>query len=62
MINTKTQTRTNNLNFHRLDKIANWLWRRYKNKKAPEIAHYIMVRHYHWEEYMAGLLWITTKE
>ena len=56
MIRTETQIRINSLNFHRLDKIANWLWRRYENKKAPEIAHYIMVRHYHWEEYMAGLL------
>lgn len=56
MISEETQIRINNLNFHRLDKIANWLWKRYENKKAPEIAHYIMVYHYHWEEYMAGLL------
>lgn len=56
MLRTESQRRINNLNFHRLDKIANWLWRRYENRKAPEIAHYIMVRHYHWEEAKAGLL------
>lgn len=56
MISTKTQTRINNLNFYRLDKIAQWLWKRYGGKKAPEIAHYIMVHHYHWEEARAGLL------
>jgi hypothetical protein len=56
MIDTKIQIKINTLNFYRLDKIANWLWKRYENKKAPEIAHYIMVHHYHWEEARAGLL------
>jgi hypothetical protein len=56
MLRKETQIKINTLSFHRLNKIANWLWKRYENKKAPEIAHYIMVHHYHWEEYMAGLL------
>lgn len=56
MLRKETQIRINTLNFYRLDKIANWLWKRYENKKAPEIAHYIMVHHYLLEEARAGLL------
>lgn len=56
MISDKIQRKINHLNYYRLEKLANWLWKRYENKKAPEIAHYIMVHHYLWEEYMAGLL------
>lgn len=50
------QWKINNMNWYRLDRLANWLWKRYEGKTMPPIAHDIVVRHHHWEEYNAGLL------
>lgn len=56
MISDKVQCKINCMNFGRLDKLANWLTNRYWQKETPELAHYIIVHHYHLEEAKAGLL------
>ena len=56
MISDKVRRKVNYMNYYRLDKLANWLINRYWQKKTPELAHYIIVRHYHLEEGKAGLL------
>jgi hypothetical protein len=56
MINYKTQIKINYMSYHRLEKLANWLTNRYWQKDIPELAKYIIVRHYHWEEAKAGIL------
>ena len=55
-IKKKTKEKINYMNYFRLEKLANWLTNRYWQKETPELAHYIMVYHYHLEEGMAGLL------
>ena len=56
MISDKVQRKVNYMNYYRLDKLANWLINRYWQKETPELAHYIIVYHYHLEEGKAGLL------
>ena len=55
-MNEKIKKKINFMNYYKLEKIANWLTNRYWQKRMPEIAHYIVVRHYHLEEARAGLL------
>ena len=55
-IKKKTKEKINYMNYFRLAKLANWLTNRYWQKRMPEIAHYIVVRHYHLEEAKVGLL------
>ena len=55
-MNEKTKEKINYMNYFRLEKLANWLTNRYWQKRMPEIAHYIVVHHYHLEEGRAGLL------
>lgn len=56
MISDKVQWKINCMNYHRLDRLANWLTNRYWQKETPELAHYIIVHHYRMEEARAGLL------
>lgn len=56
MISDKVQWKINNMRFDRLEKLANWLTKRYWQKETPKIAHYIIVHHYWQEEARAGLL------
>ena len=56
MIDDKIQIKINRMKYNRLERLANWLTNRYWQKRMPEIAHYIVVRHYHLEEAKAGLL------
>ena len=56
MISDKLQRKVNYMNYNRLEKLANWLTNRYWQKETPELAHYILVHHYHLEEGKAGLL------
>ena len=56
MISDKIQRKINHLNYYRLERLANWLTDRYWQKDTPELAHYIIVHHYHLEEGRAGLL------
>ena len=56
MISDKLQKKVNYMNYYRLERLANWLTNRYWQKETPELAHYIMVHHYHLEEAKAGLL------
>jgi hypothetical protein len=56
MISERVKEKINYMNCYRLEKLANWCWKRYSGVKEPEIARYIMVRHYRWEEYQTGLL------
>ena len=56
MISDKLQKKVNYMNYHRLERLANWLTNRYWQKETPELAHYIIVNHYHTEEGRAGLL------
>lgn len=56
MISKELKIKINYMNYHRLSKLSYWLINRYWQKKTPELAHYIIVRHYHLEEGMAGLL------
>ena len=60
MISDKVTRKIHYMNYYRLEKLANWLTNRYWKKEKPEIAHYIIVYHYHLEEGMAGLLWRNT--
>ena len=55
-IKKKTKEKINYMNYFRLEKLANWLTKRYWQKRMPELAHYIVVHHYHLEEGRAGLL------
>ena len=55
-MNEKIKEKINYMNYFRLEKLANWLTNRYWQKRMPELAHYIIVRHYHLEEARAGLL------
>ena len=55
-IKKKIKEKINYMNYFRLEKLANWLTNRYWQKRMPEIAHYIVVHHYHLEEGRAGLL------
>ena len=60
MLSTETQIRINKLNYYRLEKLADWCWKRYAKTngfvKMPPVPSYIVRRHYHWEEAKAGLL------
>ena len=56
MISNEVQRKVNYMNYHRLERLANWLTNRYLQKETPELAHYIIAHHYHWEEAKAGLL------
>ena len=60
MISDKIQRKINHLNYYRLEKLANWCWKRYAKTngfvKMPPIPSYIVRRHYLWEEARAGLL------
>ena len=56
MISNEVQRKVNYMNYYRLDKLANWLTKRYWQKETPELAHYIVVHHYHLEEAKAELL------
>lgn len=56
MISNKLQIKVNHMNYNRLERLANWLTNRYLQKETPELAHYIIVHHYHLEEGRAGLL------
>ena len=56
MISDKVQRKVNYMNYHRLERLADWLTNRYWQKETPELAHYIIVHHYHLEEGRAGLL------
>ena len=55
-MNEKIKKKINYMNYYKLEKLANWLTNRYWQKKTPELAHYIMVYHYHLEEGRSGLL------
>lgn len=44
------------MNYSKLSDLTQWLIHRYWQKEAPELAHYIIVYHYHLEEGRAGLL------
>ena len=55
-MNEKIKKKINCMNYNRLERLANWLTNRYWQKETPELAHYIMVHHYHLEEGRAGLL------
>ena len=55
-MNEKIKKKINCMNYYKLEKLANWLTNRYWQKETPELAHYIMVHHYHLEEGRAGLL------
>ena len=60
MISNEIQRKINHLNYYRLEKLANWYWKRYAKTngfvKMPPIPSYIVRRHYLWEEAKAGLL------
>lgn len=56
MISDKVIRKIHYMNYNRLEKLANWLTNRYLQKETPELAHYIIVHHYHLEEGRAGLL------
>ena len=56
MTSDKVQRRVNHMKYCRLERLANWLTNRYWQKEMPELAHYIIVHHYHLEEARAGLL------
>lgn len=56
MISDKVIRKIHCMNYNRLEKLANWLTNRYWQKEMPELAHYIIVHHYHLEEGRAGLL------
>lgn len=56
MINDKIQIKINRMKYNRLERLANWMTKRYRNKNKTELAHYIIVHHYHLEEGKAGLL------
>ena len=56
MISDKLRKKVKHMNYNRLRRLANWLTNRYWQKKIPELAHYIIVHHYHLEEERAGLL------
>lgn len=56
MISDKVIHKIHCMNYNRLEKLANWLTNRYWQKEMPELAHYIIVHHYHLEEARAGLL------
>ena len=61
MISDKVQCKINRMNFKKLEKISDWLWKRYKNNQLPPIARYITKRFItklrNWqEEVKAGLL------
>ena len=56
MISDKVIRKIHYMNYHRLEKLAHWLINRYWQKETPELAHYIIVHHYHMEEERAGLL------
>ena len=59
-VSDNVQRRINHLNYWRLEKLANWCWKRYAKGNGfvemPPIAHYITSLHNYWEEYRAGLL------
>ena len=56
MISENVKIKVNYMDYYSLDKLANWLINRYWQKEEPELAHYIMARHYLLEEGRAGLL------
>lgn len=56
MISDKVKRKVNHMKYCRLERLANWLSNRYWKKQTPELAHYIIVHHYHLEEGRAGLL------
>ena len=56
MISNEVIHKIHYMNYHRIEKLANWLTNRYWQKETPELAHYIIVHHYHMEEGRAGLL------
>lgn len=56
MISDKVIHKIHCMNYNRLERLANWLTNRYWQKETPELAHYIIVHHYHLEEGSAGLL------
>lgn len=56
MISYNVMLKRNYMDYHRLEKLAHWLINRYWQKETPELAHYIIVHHYHLEEGRAGLL------
>ena len=56
MISDKVICKIHYMNYHRLERLADWLTKRYWQKETPELAHYIIVHHYHLEEGRAGLL------
>ena len=56
MISDKVIRKIHYMNYNRLEKLADWLTGRYWQKEKAELAHYIIVHHYHLEEGRAGLL------
>ena len=56
MISDKVIHKIHCMNYNRLERLANWLTNRYWQKETSELAHYIIVHHYHLEEGKAGLL------
>lgn len=56
MISKEIKIKIHYMDYHRLEKLAHWLINRYWQKETPELAHYIIVHHYHMEEGRAGLL------
>ena len=56
MISNEVQRKVNYMKYCRLERLSNWLTDRYWQKETPELAHYIIVHHYHLEEGRAGLL------
>ena len=60
MISNEVICKIHYMNYHRLEKLANWCWKRYAKTngfvKMPPIPSYIVRRHYLWEEAKAGLL------
>ena len=56
MISNKLQIKVNHIKYHRLERLAKWLTNKKKKKETPELAHYIIVHHYHLQEGRAGLL------
>lgn len=56
MISDRVKIKVNYMNYYKLSKLAYWLINRYWQKKEPELAQYIITRHYHWEEGRAGIL------
>lgn len=56
MLSERVERKINCMDYNRLEKLSDWLWKRYENKKITPIAKYITRLHYLQEEGRAGLL------